>query len=135
VAALAAAVALVGLLLSVWIVGGWLRQTKTQQILQPGATLTVTQAPVTVTPAPPPAPTDPDDIYVQTVEQHNLVVNDRPPMIALGHLQCTALRGGATVRTLTQTLLNQYSALTPNSAYGIIAGAITAYCPEFIAQL
>lgn len=83
---------------------------------------------------PAPAPT-PDEMYEGIVNASGLRITDPPPMIALGHHQCDLLDQGHTVAELVAKLLHQYTAINNVMAFGVVRGAVAAYCPEYTNQL
>lgn len=103
-------------------------------------TVTVTAAPPVLAPtvprsrkAAPPDPANADDTYIAIVESNGVFVYDRAPMIQLGHLQCALLAQGESVSDAIKALVDTYSDYQkdPRGAYGIVMGAVTAYCPQF----
>lgn len=95
----------------------------------PASTMPQVVAPPTMTPDPAKA----DDTYVSIVESNGLYIYDRAPMIKLGHQQCALLAQGETVSDAINALEDTYSDLRkyPREAYGVVMGAVTAYCPQY----
>ncbi len=107
---------------------------------------TVTAPPTTVTETPTPtwttvetptsSPAAPltaaDQRYIDTVESSGLHIYDPPPMIALAHQECAYLaKPGATVNSAVANLLATYNKINRTMAYGIVDGAVTAYCNQY----
>lgn len=139
-------VAIVLLLGAVAAVGMLIRHHGSQSLTSTPTTVTVTAAPPVLAPTPtiphsrnaaPPAmapdPADADDTYIAIVESNGVFVYDKVPMIQLGHQQCALLAQGETVSDAINALVAKYSDYQkdPRGAYGIVMGAVTAYCPQF----
>lgn len=119
------------------------RHDGTRGFMAAPTTVTVTASAPSTVPAPTiaapssraiaPDPAEADDTYLGIVESNGILVYDKPPMIKLGHQQCALLTKGETVSDAIKALEDTYSDFRkyPREAYGIVMGAVTAYCPQF----